>query len=84
MDLSDTKVQSATATSGYAWDVSAAASQQDGSYRRDFVFHAAAYDPAGVVVGASNNSSDDAANRGSDLRNLANHATLTNSGRVHL
>jgi hypothetical protein len=80
VDLNDPNVQSATDSSGYAWDLSAAASQQDGSYLRDFIFHAAAYDKNGVVVAASNNSGDSAINRGGDLRQYANYATLTNSG----
>jgi hypothetical protein len=79
VNLSDPAVVNATANSGYAWDLSAASSTQTGGYLRDFIFHAAAYDASGVVIGASNGSSDDASNRGPDLRS-GNHATLTASG----
>ena len=79
IDLNNPAVVHATATSGYAWDLSAASSRQDGGNLRDFIFHAAAYDASGVVIGAGNDSSDDASNRGPDLR-LGAHATLTSSG----
>jgi hypothetical protein len=79
VDLNDPQVRNATSTSGYAWDLSAAANGQNGSYFRDFIFHAAAYDPTGVVIAASNNSSDSADNRGGDLR-TGNHAVITSSG----
>jgi hypothetical protein len=80
VDLNDPGVVNATTTNGYAWDLDAAASQQDGSFLRDFIFHTAAYGPTGIVVAADNNSSDDAAYRRNDLLTVPNHAVLTNSG----
>ncbi len=80
MDLSNPGVVNATPTSGYAWDLSAAASGQDNQHRRDYIFHTAAYGPTGIVVAADNNSSDDASNRRNDLLTLPNHAVLTHSG----
>lgn len=80
IDLSDPNVVNATATTGYAWDLSAAANGQNGGHRRDFVFHAAAYDATGVVIGADNGSSDNALNRRNDLLSLPNHGVIASSG----
>ena len=80
INLNDPAVTSATPFTGYGLDLSAAASKQDGGYLRDFIFHAAAYGPSGVVIGADNNSSDSALSRRNDLLTLTNHAVLTNSG----
>jgi autotransporter-associated beta strand protein len=79
INLSDPAVANATPTSGYAWDLSTSASGTQSNFLSDFVFHAAAYDASGVVIGAGTGSSDSAANRGPDLRTGA-HATITSSG----
>ncbi|MDR3459626.1 MAG: HYR domain-containing protein, partial [Verrucomicrobiae bacterium] len=80
INLNDPGVTGATPARGYTWDLSAAANGQDGNFRRDFIFHAAAYDASGVVIAADNGSADTVTNRGPDLRTLANHATITSSG----
>ena len=81
MDLSNPGVVNATATNGYAWDLSAAANNQNNQYQCEFIFHTAAYDPTGiVVVGDNSGSSDDARYRRNDLLTVPNHAVLTNSG----
>ena len=81
VNLNDPAISGATATNGYGWDLSTAASTASAGYLRDFIFHAAAYDAtSGVFIAASNGSSDDAADRGPDLRSYATYATLTNSG----
>jgi hypothetical protein len=79
IDLNDSRVTSATATSGYAWDLSAGASGQDGNYLRDFIFHVAAYDATGVVIAADNGSADSALAH-SDYRGYNNTAKITSSG----
>jgi autotransporter-associated beta strand protein len=79
IDLQDPSVTSATASSGYAWDLSAAANDQTGNNLRDFIFHAAAYSAAGVVIAADNNSADSVLPH-YDYRTAANTATITTSG----
>ena len=58
--------------------MSSAASQQDGSFLRDFLFHSAAYGSNGVVVAGDNNSNFA---RRNDLLSL-NHYTITDRGIV--
>ena len=81
MDLNNPGVVNATATNGYAWDLSSAANGQNNQYQCEFIFHTAAYDSTGiVVVGDNSGSSDDARYRRNDLLTVPNHAVLTNSG----
>ena len=75
INLADPAVTTATPTTGYAWDLSSAASQQDGSFLRDFIFHTAAYGSNGVVVAGDNNTNFA---RRNDLLSI-NHYTITNS-----
>jgi len=63
------------ATSTYGFDVSTAASKQNGDNLRDFIFHAAG-EPGKIVIAASNNSNF--ARRG-DLSSL-NHYDVTSTG----
>jgi hypothetical protein len=79
INLNDPQIVNATETTGYAWDLSAAASSASGGYYRDFIIHAAAYGPGGVVIAASNGSSDSAENRGPDLRS-GPYGTISQSG----
>lgn len=63
------------ATSLYAFDISAAASNPSGGHRRDFIFHAAGY-PGSILVAASNNSNF---TRRNDLGTI-NHYVVTTPG----
>jgi len=81
VNLADPAISIATATNGYGWDLSTAAETASGGFLRDFIFHAAAYDPSsGVYIAASTNSTDSAANRGPDLRSYPTYGVLTNTG----
>ncbi len=80
IDLSDPKVQNATTSSGYTWDLAQGTTSQANGPLRDFIFHAAAYDASGVVIAADFNSGNSILSRGPDLRTFPTHAELTNSG----
>jgi hypothetical protein len=71
MNLSDPAVLADT----YGWDLSCAASDQGGSFLRDFVFHSAG-SPGQILVGGSNNSNF---TRRNDLGSI-NHYTITATG----
>ncbi len=72
IDLNDPAVLANT----YGWDLSSAASDQSGSHRRDFVFHAASNNLGQVLIGGSNNSNF---TRRNDLASI-NHYTIIASG----
>ncbi len=82
LNVADPRVTGASDTAGYGWDLSTAVTKQSGlaDHLRDFIFHAAAYDQMttpGIVIGASNNSSD--YTRRNDLLTVP-HAIITASG----
>jgi hypothetical protein len=77
VDLTDTNVVNATATTGYGWSVSAAASDQNADFLKDFVFHTAAYDSTGVWVAADGLFGFF---RRNDLTTLGNNYQITTSG----
>ncbi len=75
IDLSDPGVAAKT----YGFDLSQAVTNQSGSHRRDFIFHAAADDntnPGAVLIAASNNSNGAKRN---DLESISHYA-ITASG----
>lgn len=72
LDLSNPAVTADT----YGWDVSTAASGQDGAHRRDFIFHAASDAGGNILIAADNNTGFTKRN---DLGSI-NHYTVTNSG----
>ena len=80
LNFNDPSVVNATATTGYGWDLSTAASDASANFLRDFIFHVAAYNSTSIVVAADNNSNDNPDARRNDLLTLPNHAVLTNSG----
>ncbi len=84
IDLNDPKVQTATTSSGYTWDLAQGTTSQANNPLRDFIFHAAAYDSTGVFLAADFNSADQISARGPDLRSFTNHSELTNSGWAYV
>ncbi len=72
MDLSDPAVAADT----YGWDLTTAATQQDGSHLQDFIFHTASNASGEILVAGSNNTNF---TRRNDLTTL-NHYAITSSG----
>ena len=72
LNLADPAVTANT----YGWDVSTAASGQNGAHRRDFIFHAASDASGNILIAADNNSNF---TRRNDLASI-NHHTVTASG----
>ena len=77
LNLNDPAVVNATPTSGYGWDLSASASDNQANFLSDFIFHTAAYGANGIVVAADYNGSYP---RRNDLLTVSNHAVITSSG----
>lgn len=63
---------------GSGFDYSVAASQQDGNFLRDFIFHVAKDSSTGKLLVAGDNNTNFATRE--DLENLPNHYEVTQSG----